>query len=209
MEALKRARITGAVGLCLLAVPFAWLAGARQAEPGLPRSWQPVRPVRPRTPSAEALWQGRRHRVQAQNAVKRQREAQLEALSPEAAEAMDTEEWRRLLAARDPGGHLRRARAAALAGLALARTPQEEYQARVWLVLIECDAGHHREELQHARRLMKLDPRNELSLLSLRHAARCNGLRVPVRQAQSRPGRWSRRPNANPPSHPQSLSSRE
>jgi hypothetical protein len=121
--------------------------------------------------------------VQAQNAVKREREAQLEAVSHEAAEAMDTEEWRRLLGARDPGGHLRRARAAALDGLALARTRQEEYRARVWLVLIECDAGRHRAELRHARRLMKLNPRNELSLISLRHAARCNNHEALARQA--------------------------
>jgi hypothetical protein len=177
--------MTGAVGLCLLAFPFLHGSRPQPAPPPVRFAERLVRPARPRSPSAVALWKARWQRMQAQAAVKREREEHLEAVPVEAAAAMDTEEWRRILAARDPGGHLQGARTTALQAVTLARTPAEEYQARVWLVLIECDASRHGAEIAHARRLMALEPWNELSLTSLRRASMCCGLPSHGREAST------------------------
>jgi hypothetical protein len=66
---------------------------------------------------------------------------------------------------------------------ALARTPEESYQATVLLARLECDAGDHRAELEQAQGLMALAPRRRVSLMVLWRAARCNGLVSVERQA--------------------------
>jgi hypothetical protein len=75
----------------------------------------------------------------------------------------------------DKGGYLRRAVAAVQRAASLARTPEEEYRVTARMALLQCNMGHHDVELRLARRLTKLEPRNELSFLWLRRAARCTG----------------------------------
>jgi hypothetical protein len=172
----------GWVGLVLLPPPLAPRHPrlATLPAPPLPRA---VRRVRCRTPSAKALWQARWYRTRAIQAANQARYPLLESVPPDMSRAIDTENWRRQLMASDRTGDLHRALAAGRVAVALAQTPDEEYQAREWLALIACDAGRHQEELQQARRLVQLKPRDEVSLVALRRAADCNGLGALARQA--------------------------
>jgi hypothetical protein len=146
-------------------------------------SWgRPLRVLPAPTSSGAALWEAKSWRFRAQLAVNQER-YDLEARSPEMAWVIDQDQWRRQLMAADPGGYLGQAMAHAQQAEALARTPEEQYQAIELLANIECDCGHHRTELELARRLMAIDPRQTVSLLVLRRAAHCNrqptgGLRV-------------------------------
>lgn len=182
MHVTSKVSAAAAGGLCILGV---WLVMLNRS--GLPATEPPelrsVRPVPARSPSAEALWQARAYRTRAVEAANQERYKVLEAAPPEATWDHDTERWRREVMARDVTGELRRAREAVRQAIRLARSPTEEYRARTWAVLIECDAGDHRKELQHARRLVHLQPRNEISLTSLRRAAWCNGLVPQAHQA--------------------------
>jgi hypothetical protein len=119
--------------------------------------------------------------MQAREAVKRAMEEQ-EARDPIGAAAMDGEAWRRGLLAVDRGGLLRRALRAARQASALASNPEEASRAAELLVMLECDAGHHREELRQARRLVALQRRSLRSLTVLLRAARCNDLEPLARQ---------------------------
>jgi hypothetical protein len=178
-----------AAGLCLCALALLCVTATRPRPPSpQPPSAKSLRTLQPRSPSAQALWQARLHRMSAVDAANRERyptleASPLEASPPEVTLDQDTESWRRELMARDSTGELRRARQAVYEAVRLARTPTEEYQARTWAVLITCDAGDHRQELQHARRLVELQPGNEISLTSLRRAARCNGRAALAREA--------------------------
>jgi hypothetical protein len=107
-------------------------------------------------------------------AVNREREA-LEAWDPAAIDGTDPEALRRQLSACDRDGDLHRARELAQQAAALARSPLEHYNAAAALAVIERNLGHHEAEFAQARRLMALQPRNELSLLTLRRAADCTG----------------------------------
>jgi hypothetical protein len=100
----------------------------------------------------------------------------IESIPPDEARRIDNEGWRRRLMAQDRTGELGRALIAAREAVNLAWGPVEEYQAREWLALMDCDAGQHQDELRQARRLVKLEPRNLVSLTSLRRAAECNHL---------------------------------
>jgi hypothetical protein len=131
--------------------------------------------------------------------VNQERYGLLETKPPEETRGMDVESWRRRLMAQDRTGDLGRALAAAREAALLARTPDEEYGAREWLVLIECDAGDHREELRQARRLAALQPQNEISWTSLRRAAHCNRLPALARRASARISTIRRRGGAAPP----------
>jgi hypothetical protein len=112
--------------------------------------------------------------MQAREAVKREMEAR-EAADPVDAAALDGEAWRRSLLHADRGGALRRALAAARRAATLARVAEEASRAAELLVLLECEAGHHREELRQARKLVVLERRSRNSLTVLLRAARCNG----------------------------------
>jgi hypothetical protein len=117
--------------------------------------------------------------------VKRQLEA-LEEWDPDAFNGSAIERQRLHLLAQS--SELQTAHEAAVRAVALARGADETYQATRLLARIECESGRHQAELRHARRLMKLGPQNEHSLLALRHAEACNGLGTsPGRQAQPRP----------------------
>jgi hypothetical protein len=186
MRVTSRARIVGAATLLLLCLPLARLICPRSTAPKMPLAARLVRPARPRSPSEEALWRARWYRMRAQQAVNQERYGLLERNPPEATRGTDVEDWRRRLMAQDPSGDVRRALAAAREAASLSRTPEEEYRAREWLVLIECDAGDHREELRQARRLVSLQPKNEISWTSLRRAAHCNRQPALARRAAAR-----------------------
>ena len=55
----------------------------------------------------------------------------------------------------------------------------------LWLTVIEHDSGRHAAELQQARRLVALAPHDQVALLWLWHAARCNHLERLERQADA------------------------
>jgi hypothetical protein len=94
----------------------------------------------PRSASEAALREAKWCSGRAQMAAKPELEALAEA-DPYAAPGSE-EGWRHRLMARDESGDLRRALAAAQRAVLLARTHSQEYQATVWLALIECDRGY-------------------------------------------------------------------
>jgi hypothetical protein len=170
MQARRSTRIAGAVGLCLLIAPLSRVSRL-QPLPS-PAAAPPVAPP-PRSPSEAARRAARRHWARAQQAVNREREA-LEAWDPEGVGRLAQEPFRRQLMAADPGSNLRRALEAGYQAAALARTPEEAYAAALLLGRFECEAGHHQAEMQQARKLIALQPHNDLSLIALRRAALCN-----------------------------------
>jgi hypothetical protein len=177
--------VTGFLGLCLLAVPLLRLVYTQ------PRVSSPTQTAMPRPPpshstvSKQALWVAQGWRLQAFLAADDEREAH-EACDPDPTTSVDREAARRRwLLARDRYGYLRRARVAARRAVVLARTPAEAYRATALVARLECYAGHHQAELERARRLVVLAPRQPLSWMALRRAARCNGLAVPARQADA------------------------
>jgi hypothetical protein len=169
MPANRSTRIAWALGLCLLTVPLSRLSRVQTLPPAAALPAPPA----PRSPSEAARRDARHYLTQAQKAVNQEREA-LEAWDLAGVDSLDQEHFRRQLMAADPGGHLRRALEAGERAAALARTPEEAYAAALLLARLECDAGHHPEELRQARKLMALQPHDWLSLLALRRAAFCN-----------------------------------
>jgi hypothetical protein len=178
--------VTGLLGLCLLAVPLFRLL---YTQPGVAPLTQTAmrRPPPPGcTPSKRALWEAQRWRLQAFLAADDEREAH-EACDPDPITSVDREAGRRRrLIALDRFGYLARAQVAARRAAALARTPAEAYRAAALLARLECYAGYHQAELLQARRLISLAPREPLSWLALRRAARCNGLEALVRRADAK-----------------------
>lgn len=179
MQTTPRIRVTALLGLGLLSIPLVHLAW-REA-PSQPLAlpvmdhhtgrWGP--PPVPNTPSETALQEARRWRLQAILAVNQERYA-LEAWDPEAGMAPNQEAWRRQLMASDRAGNLRQARRQGWRAAALARTPREAYRATELLVMVECDAGHHEAEMQEARKLIRLAPRDPNAIVMLEHARRCS-----------------------------------
>lgn len=100
----------------------------------------------------------------------------LESWDPSATANWNSETWRRELMAEAPGGDLRRARMAARRAAQSALTREEAYRAALLLARLECESGNHVEELRQAYRLLALEPRNQLTMRYLRHAAACNRL---------------------------------
>jgi hypothetical protein len=146
--------------------------------------------IRPRVPVptgasrfVRKLAAAREARMQAQEEVKRAMEER-EAQDPVGAAALDGEAWRRGLLAADRNGWLRRALRTARQAGALASDRQEASLAAELLVMLECEAGHHREELRQAQRLVVLQHGNRDSLTVLLRAARCNK-REPLAQQVS------------------------
>ncbi len=170
---LKRGMVgvVAAALLCLIGLRATW------HRPELPSSTTGLARLPSRvisSPTDQALWEARRRCGEAISAVVQQLE-RLENWDPETFDAAPRNDWLPLLA-RDATGSLARARDAARRGIRLARTPDERYRAMLLLSRLECYAGHHKKELELARRLMDMSPRKEYSLLSLRRAAECNHL---------------------------------
>jgi hypothetical protein len=85
----------------------------------------------------------------------------------------------------DPGGNLRRARAALQRAAALAETPHDQCRIEAFEALLACETGRHEMELRHAQRLNALAPGSRGSLLWLRRAARCNRLKALEQQVDT------------------------
>jgi hypothetical protein len=62
----------------------------------------------------------------------------------------------------------------------------ERYRAFMLLSRIECDLGHHRAELEEARKLVSLRPQDPNALLVLERAAKHNGQTALAAQAELR-----------------------
>jgi hypothetical protein len=139
--------------------------------------------------------------MRAQEAVSRECEA-LEAWDPRLTEAAGDAALRRQLLAADRSGDLGWARVQAQMAAALARTPEETYEAVVLLARLECDAGDHRAELEQARRLTALAPRRRTSLTVLWRAARCNHLERLMQQVDVALNMLVDAPNQSPKSGP-------
>jgi hypothetical protein len=176
--------VVGALGLFCLVIRFL-LPGYPRTEGLTPMAL--TRPVPPgATPSQRALWEGQQWRRQALLAAESEREAR-EACDPDPLTCVEREASRRWrLIAADRNGHLARASAAALRAAALARTPRDAYRAAALLAGLACYAGHHDEELRHARRLVEMAPRQPTAWLALRRAARCTGREALDRQANAK-----------------------
>jgi hypothetical protein len=161
------------LALCLFST--ALLCVARNRRPVLPRPLPARRLIRPlRSQSEVALIEAKATWVWGILTTSRSLE-QLEEWDPAAATATDhSERWRELVA-QNP--EVRRACQSAVRAVVLARNSDEQFRAARLLALIECAQGHHREDLQQARQLVALAPRDELALLWLRRAARCNHLK--------------------------------
>lgn len=183
------------IGLCLLGAPLMRFI-ERPAPRPRPSLLIPI--LRDRTRSERALRAAWFHRNRAHAAVNLEREAVM-AVAPPDAEAMDTDGWRQVLMARDSSGDLRQARADALRAAALAQSPGERYRAAALLARIECDRGRHRSELEQARLMVRLDPRNWQSDIFLRRALECNGWKVSLAAASPAAGEESVR--RTPPTH--------
>jgi hypothetical protein len=135
----------------------------------------------PQTPSARARREAMKEWWSAQNGVNRQREA-AEDWDPAVQAQTDQETWRRQLIAGSRRHELQRAARAAARAQALARTPGERYAASELAWRIAADSGNPRAEFAAAQLLVRLDPRNPVSQLALRHAALAEGRRRLVRK---------------------------
>jgi len=181
---VRRFRRSEVRRLCLLLIPLVWATWTRATSPTLSSSSAPVVPPPGRSPSAEARRAAWRGWMRAQEAVSRECEA-LEAWDPEVSKDVGDAALRRQFLVRDRSDDLGWAQMEAQMAAALARTPEETYDAAVLLARIECDAGDHQAELEQARRLMALAPRRRTSLLVLWRAARCNGLQPLAQRADA------------------------
>jgi hypothetical protein len=179
MRATRQIWVSGAVGVCLLGIGL-----RRWAQIQPVGSWDSIAFSRtsPRlhlTPADLALQDARRWRLRAMMRVNAEREA-IQEWDPRMEDtrvpySAALEPWRLEQMAMDRGGHLRRARKAALRAATLARRHDEKHRASEHLARIEHELGHHEAELQQAQRLMELAPRDPISLTLMGRAAACNG----------------------------------
>jgi hypothetical protein len=179
MPQMRRVTAVECALLCLLTVPFACQALRRLALPPLPRLSRPIRPAAPVGWSETALAEAGQWRQRAVAEVQRRREELEEwdpaAVDPGIRESPAHEPWRLQQLAADPCGYLRRAEAEATRAAKRAQTPRLRYRATLLLASIEHELDQPDQELQQARRLVALQPRNDLSLLTLRRATICCG----------------------------------
>ena len=183
------------IGFCWLVVVLLHSAGVPRAHSlaGIPPAASRSDPAYPmallrfhphRRPFDAALREAIDWQQRGVDAAARNQEA-LKAWDPKA-EADDgpaaSADWRRQIA-QDSSGCLRRARAEARRAAALARTAHELCRADALLAALDCSLGDHKDELRQARRTVALEPRSELSLVCLQHAAHCSGRTRLERQA--------------------------
>jgi hypothetical protein len=176
--------LTAGLGLCLLVLAIRPRAAHRPPERLLPISPQRYAPAPPRTPCERALREARSWLLRAVQQVNEEREA-LEAAAPGPVPGDVQEAWWRQLMVRDRSGALHRARVTARRAAALARTRDEKYHVALLLTRLECYAGHHRDELRQARRLIALHPGDPSAVQALRHAAACNRIELGSRRQRS------------------------
>jgi hypothetical protein len=187
-----RAAVVWQTGLFLVGVGvggnlISQMAGVGKTRTQVARFWDEARrrsgPL-VRSAVDQALWEARGWRVMAGQAANGERE-RLDAWDPEALTGAQWEEWRLQTLARDPHGHLQRARAALIRAAAAARCCEETVRVMTLRALVEHEAGDHREQLQQARALAKLAPRGDVTEITLCRAAACNGCADEARRADS------------------------
>lgn len=159
---------------CLTSCLFLRRPEKPSARPPLPASGS-RQSGRHEGPFEQAVQEAWRWHAAALRKVTEEQEA-LEVWDPEAHRPLPADEWRQQMA-RDLDGDLQRSLAASERAARLARTPAQVYRATALRARLECDRGNHQAELEQARRLRALQPRNPLSLLWLRRAARCNQMK--------------------------------
>jgi hypothetical protein len=178
--------VLGALGACLLTILMIRLMFTRTAVTPLTHTAMRRRPPPGATPSGRAVWDAQGWCLQAFLIADAEREAQ-EAADPDPLTSVEREpSRRRRLIAEDGRGYLARARIAARRAAALARTPGEAARAAALQARLECYAGHHEAELEQARRLVALAPRDPAAWMALRRAGRCLGREALVRQADAK-----------------------
>src|ERR1051326_8929946 len=155
----KRIQIAGAATSCLLFVLALRYLQLRPPAPLPPVSTRLPTPSLRRSPSEQARRQALRWRSQAIRAMNEERQ-RLEAWDPASTEAVQRDDWRLTLLARDRSSNLCRASLLAHQAAALARTRDDGYRAAELIALIDHEAGHHRAELLQAQELMKMASRN-------------------------------------------------
>jgi hypothetical protein len=181
-------QVLGALVLCLLQGYFLWRpainssrvfipslpgVGVNQTAPPLVR-WTSPRRSHGQNERADALlYEARWWRMQAILLANQDRET-IEGWDATGASGADPEVLRRQLMLRDRCGYLRRSRAAALRGSALAHTPRQAYLAAELLVCIECETGHHDTELEEARKMIALAPHEWTVHMVFERAKRCS-----------------------------------
>jgi hypothetical protein len=173
--------VTLSMGFLLLA-SLAWQCG-RTLSPYCVIS--PTAPPRRRTPVTQALRDAALWRMRAREVVKREME-ECEQATQDMPGVESSEAMRRRLMAQDGSGELRRALGAAAKAEAMARTPREAYQVAELEVLLQCEAGHHLQELREACRLVQLRPDSPRAWMVFRRAAICNRRAPLCRRAGSR-----------------------
>src|SRR5262245_57435163 len=164
------------ISLFAVCLAVAIIAGMRGSHPEpltppLPANWMPSAPAT--NAFQAALRDARRWRTLALASMNREL-AVWQVEHPQEASAGD-EALRSGLLTADHGGYLHRARAAARRAAELARQPMEAARAAELRVLIECESGHHQEEMRQALRVVALEGRSQHALKILRRAAICNG----------------------------------
>jgi len=164
-------KITSGVELCLVGItmlrPAAFprpvaLRCRRESPP--PRRVPAQRVDPPSSRSDQARRAARQCWTHAKIAVNEQRYA-LEAWDPAADALFQTEAWRRQQLAVDATGQFRRARQWGEQAAALARTPEERFEAALLLAQLARDAGCPDEQRRQARRLIHLAPHDALARL--------------------------------------------
>jgi hypothetical protein len=177
---LGRSRWAGGVmGVSLLCVSCGWVWPRRPAP--LAAKARAATPSMAGTSFETTLRQAQGLIFRARLAAKRDLE-KLQEWDPDGIDGRTADRYRQDLMARNPDTAL--ARGEARRALALADSLKQCCRAVRLLAHIECDSGHHRAELQQARRLMVLAPREARSLMLLQHAAHCNGLKALEQQSE-------------------------
>jgi hypothetical protein len=171
----------GALGLVGLGGSFLQVESREQRSAALLGTTYPVQRWSQSRPFEAALREARAWHDSAALTVARDYE-RLGAWDPQANRTMPVAEWQQEMA-RDREGYVRQSRAATARAVRLARTPEEVYRVTAWQARLECDTGHPEAALRHARRLITMKPRRELSWLWLRRAARANGRKDLEQQA--------------------------
>jgi hypothetical protein len=181
MENTAQARINGILGLCLLGASLFTVSLRTRPVSSMNTTIPPLGTSATCRTWRAALQEARRNWGRAQLLVKPELEAWA-ARNPYAAPGT-TESWRHRLTARDNGGYLVWALAAAQRALGLARGSDQKCETLLWLAIIACDLGRHETELGYVQRLVQLQPHNRASWGALRRAAKCNRLELLAKQA--------------------------
>jgi hypothetical protein len=144
-----------------------WCSGNSRSEEPMARLLYRALTKTTATPFSTALRDADQSYHQAQDVVNVERDL-WENWDPAVRREVNTDTWRRLMMARDHGGHLQRARQSLQQALRLAHGPADLYRVRNMEVPIERDAGNQTAAFKAAQALGVLEPqeKNVLRILS-------------------------------------------